>query len=1165
MVELARPYNTIQDTDYVFISYSSLDRAFVDRLRESLRRSQIAYWVDKEGIPPGASRWETAIREAIRGARYVIYVVTPNSFESNVVQGEVALADMQRLLIFPVWASGEVFIDCVPLKMAHAQYIDLRGDRYETGFEQMIVALRGANKELAFKPPTLAPLPSGIDPRNPYKGLHPFQEKDAGDFFGRERLTSTLVSMIRQRLESQKNRLVAVIGPSGSGKSSVVMAGVLPTLRSGRMIPGSEGWVYLPPFTPGGDPLENLAFALKSCAPPGYAFGIRKLLEGISGGGLLKLAQDFVRAASNGAASAPQMVIYIDQFEELFTLVEDEADRELFINNLVVAATDPDSPVLIVLTLRADFYDRPMNYHALGQLIGENNRSVLPLTLGELNDAISLPAQRPDVQLEFEGDLVAEIVFDLLEFRDPADKTTSLAGALPLLQFALAKLYEQREGKLLTLAAYRAMGGVSGAIGSHAEDEFRKIDGVDERTLHQVFYRLIIVDDSGTATRRRAARSEVTRGDLAAEQLVDSLIANRLLVAGNDQVLEVAHEALLRSWQRLGEWISANAHHILWLQQVETAAHDWAEQGKPDRLLWDYEELQPVYDANEHLRMDLDPVVLEFIRPQIDRLLEDFITSPEYRQLNILDRWREIGPDAAPALARALVYAKGDAVLDAIDTGLWELEDPKAAETALIACLSDGEPAIRAAAAQAIGRLGMVGAADALIANLRLPGRQSTLAEIEALNELADMLPPNAELIPALISTLHDQIHRHMDERCAAAHLLGRLGSRNRGVGQALIQALTDRQWEVRRDVVLALGQARVLDALDALIDKAQGPKGESHHTQRAAVLALGKLANTRALKYLVDAAVDSNPDVRQAAVQALGDSKADGALSMLTFRLRDEVPKVREATAHALRHLAHPYAVRPLMDALQSEAVSVVRVAIVRALSQYSDRHDILPTLRKALTDDTPSVQEAAADALSQMDKGEVRTIDSLMDVLKEKKVQAEVRVAVIRALGTLKAQQASAMLMKELSGNRRWQNRFEAALALAAIHDPATLDGLRALLEGKDTDAAFAAAVALAGMKQDTDGVRKILRAGLNDPRFEARCIASESLGQIQDAEAIPALLKALRSRDAHLRRAAANAIKRIGSAATSSDLENLLQHPFIQVRQAARLALGASERPA
>jgi DNA-binding SARP family transcriptional activator len=258
--------------------------------------------------------------------------------------------------------------------------------------------------------------------RNPYKGLRAFGEADASDFFGREALSSELVERLG------RDRFVAVVGPSGSGKSSLALAGLLPALRQGAL-PGSETW-RIAELTPGEQPLEELEAALLRVAvnPPA------SLLEQLAGGerGLCRAAKRVL------AADASELVLVVDQLEELFTLVTEDQRRAQFLTLLARGVADSRSRLRVVVTLRADFYDRPLRYRDFAELLRDAVLSVTPLSPEEIERAISAPAASMGVSLE-QG-LLAEIVADVLD--EP--------GALPLLQYALTELFEQREALLMT-------------------------------------------------------------------------------------------------------------------------------------------------------------------------------------------------------------------------------------------------------------------------------------------------------------------------------------------------------------------------------------------------------------------------------------------------------------------------------------------------------------------------------------------------------------------------------------------------------------------------------------------------------------------------------------------------------------------------------------------
>src|SRR5262249_47997065 len=236
---------------------------------------------------------------------------------------------------------------------------------------------------------------------NPYKGLRAFQEADAPDFFGREMLTQLLLARMQER--GQFARFLAVVGPSGSGKSSLVRAGLIPALKRGAL-PGSQNWFVVEMF-PGAHPVEELAQALLRVAvePPNNLVEPLKLDEH----GLLRLVDQVVPGADE-----TEVVLLIDQFEELFTLVEDVAVRTHFLSSLINAVTDPYSRIRVIVTLRADFYDRPLLYPGFSELMRARTEVVVPLAPDEIKQAIVSPAERRGLKVDPE--LVEAIVSDVV-------------------------------------------------------------------------------------------------------------------------------------------------------------------------------------------------------------------------------------------------------------------------------------------------------------------------------------------------------------------------------------------------------------------------------------------------------------------------------------------------------------------------------------------------------------------------------------------------------------------------------------------------------------------------------------------------------------------------------------------------------------------------------
>jgi WD40 repeat protein/serine/threonine protein kinase/DNA-binding XRE family transcriptional regulator len=405
---------------------------------------------------------------------------------------------------------------------------------------------------------------------NPYKGLRAFDELDAVDFFGRESLTQQLLARLGEG--EDLSRFLVVAGPSGSGKSSVVRAGLIPAIRRGAL-PGSENW-FIVELLPGSNPLEELELALLRIAvnPPSNLIAW-----------LRKDKRSLLRAVDRCLPDDPtiELVLVIDQFEELFTLVQDEAIRAHLLENLLTATLDEKSRLQIIITLRADFVDRLLNYVDFGELIRQRTEFVLPLTADEAERAIVGPAAR--VGLQIEAGVVSATVRDL----------SDQPGSLPLLQYALTELFEKREGNQVTKSAYQAIGGVLGALGRRAEDAFAGLDKGSQNTARQLFLRLVTLGEGVEDTRRRVLRSDLeslvkqnTEEDLRGpekreiQSILDAFGRSRLLTFDRDPrtrepTIELAHEALIRSWRRLRNWLAEGREDLRIQRQLTLAAREW--------------------------------------------------------------------------------------------------------------------------------------------------------------------------------------------------------------------------------------------------------------------------------------------------------------------------------------------------------------------------------------------------------------------------------------------------------------------------------------------------------------------------------------------------------------------------------------------------------------
>jgi ABC-type sugar transport system substrate-binding protein/DNA-binding CsgD family transcriptional regulator len=406
--------------------------------------------------------------------------------------------------------------------------------------------------------------PSELPRTNPYKGLHAFQEADAADFFGRETFIQQLLNRLAEPSPGQ--RLLALVGPSGSGKSSVVKAGLIPALRQGKL-PGSAHWL-LAEMLPGDHPFEELEIALLRVAatqPPSLLPQLREDERG-----LLRAARRILPDDQH------ELVLVIDQFEEVFTLAGDPAETAFFLNSLLAAVTDTRSPLWVIITLRADFYDRPLRHAAFGDLLHHRAEVVLPPTSPELEQIIVRPAAR--VGLAVESALVTTLVA----------AASQQPGALPLLEYTLTELFENRRGGQLTLADYQAMGGTLGALTRRADALYATFDAEGQAAIRQVFLRLVTLGEGVEDTRRRALRAELLSLGQAEnlEAVMDIFGQYRLLTLDRDSrtheaTVEVAHEALIQEWGRLRAWLNDCRTDIRLQRLLAAAAVEWVN-GKRD-------------------------------------------------------------------------------------------------------------------------------------------------------------------------------------------------------------------------------------------------------------------------------------------------------------------------------------------------------------------------------------------------------------------------------------------------------------------------------------------------------------------------------------------------------------------------------------------------------
>ncbi|MCP5042759.1 MAG: protein kinase, partial [bacterium] len=392
--------------------------------------------------------------------------------------------------------------------------------------------------------------------RNPYKGLAAFHEGDAGDFFGRSDAVEELVEAL------SRSTFLAILGPSGVGKSSVARAGLIPALRAGAL-PGAQDWM-ISDMVPGSHPFTELKRALQRVATD---------MPASLGEAIAARSPEALAGVIEALPERSELMIIIDQFEELFTLTG-ETERAEFLD--LVTATAARGDVRFVITLRADFADRPLGNPEFAELFRRNVVLLRAPNRDELEEAIVRPAE--GVGLVVESGLVERMIADVHE----------QSGALPLLQHALAELFDARESDVLTSEAYDRIGRIEGALARRADAICSHLDPDTLDSVRQALLRLTSMADDGRPTRRRTKLGDLD--DLHLSDSLDAFVRSRLLVLDNDPetrspTVEVAHEALLTEWPRLAAWIDAVRDDLVLSRRLAEACREWESSDRDDSHL----------------------------------------------------------------------------------------------------------------------------------------------------------------------------------------------------------------------------------------------------------------------------------------------------------------------------------------------------------------------------------------------------------------------------------------------------------------------------------------------------------------------------------------------------------------------------------------------------
>jgi WD40 repeat protein len=598
----------------VFLSHNSNDKPLVEALAHSLVAEGIQPWLDKWNLIPG-DPWQTAVEEALINCSSCAVFIGPSGIgpwqneEMRAAIDRRVAESKGRFRVIPVLLPGAAREERshLPAFLAATTWVEFRKNIEEQDpFRRLVAGIRGIAPGAGLS--QLAQ--EGVCP---YRGLQFFDVEHSQFFLGREALAEWMLNELRdQSTTHQENRFLAVVGPSGSGKSSLARAGLLARLKKGS-IESSENWP-IAIIRPGSNPVENLAVATGKLTQTGES--VQTLANAIDG--LRKDSRTLhliSRLALRDRPASHRLVVLVDQFEEVFTMCQDEQLRRSFVDNIIYAATVQNGQTMIILTLRSDYYGHCSTFPSLAAALSDHQILVGPMTDEELRMAIERPAQL--LGCEFEPGLVEILLRDV----------KGQAGGLPLLEFALLELWGQRDGCRLTHEAYKTTGGVEGALESRIEQTYGHLTEDGKRICKGIFLRLVQVGDGTAVTKRRVLLHELmpAEGESIVQMVVQTLAVEdtRLLILESEPqhkdniMVEVAHEALIRKWRRLRDWLDEDKEFLLWRQRLLTMLSEWQRVQSDEGALLRATLLAEAEGWLESRAKDLNADEVDFIKRSI--------------------------------------------------------------------------------------------------------------------------------------------------------------------------------------------------------------------------------------------------------------------------------------------------------------------------------------------------------------------------------------------------------------------------------------------------------------------------------------------------------------------------------------------------------------------
>ena len=566
----------------IFLSHNSCDKPFVRELAERLKAEGIRPWIDEWDLNAG-DQIQRHLSNVLDTIPVVGIVIGPGGIgpwhnaEIEVVVHRRVYDTNKTLRIIPILMAGVARSDrkSIPAFLRDSLWVEFRDDRpYDKSFRDLVRGIRGWRDRTNDEP---------VTKECPYRGLAFFDVDHAPFFHGRGPLTQWLLEKLRKQPGSaEPNRMLGILGASGSGKSSLARAGILAQIKAGEL-PDSDTWPRVI-VRIGSNPLEALATSLvrvrcedqKSEASPTAVFEMIQSMKDFS-----QALSVFVDLWLGEQRSERRVVLLIDQFEELFSMApeftKDQAEksatdaklRRAFVQNIYHAATVAQGRMIVIITMRADFYHKCAVYDELPRLFTDSSPELVgPLNEIELRDVIDRPAWQTGCQVE--SGLVDMLVHEVRGQR----------GNLPLLQFALTELWEHREENRLTAAAYRQFDGLTGVLNRRAEKLFENFSLEQQQLCENLFLRLTQPGAGTEDTKRRVTRKELDLDSNSPSKSIRDLLKqlsqqDTRLIVSDDTGVEIAHEALIRGWDRLKKWINEHRRGIEIHRRLTDAAVAW--------------------------------------------------------------------------------------------------------------------------------------------------------------------------------------------------------------------------------------------------------------------------------------------------------------------------------------------------------------------------------------------------------------------------------------------------------------------------------------------------------------------------------------------------------------------------------------------------------------